>query len=124
MKFTKQHEGKIIYAIPTGNAARYDPELIQKFKVFKVKTKYVEMSKVFDSGEVGHSNNYCQKTGATQKSVNAGYMLNSGFIFFETIKDIENHMEHAKIKKEIYEFFRYEINLSFEQCKNIIEIIK
>jgi len=83
MEFTKEHEGKIIYARPTGNAARRWDGNLKEFEVVKVKRKYVEMR---INGGV-FTDNYCPKTGATQSAINAGYTTNSGYLFFESKDD-------------------------------------
>lgn len=86
MEFTKEHEGKTIIAVPTGNNARsmkYSNEKYREFRVVKVKRKYVELCTLD-----GHlKNNYDPESGATQKDINAGYSLNAGYIFFESKED-------------------------------------
>lgn len=105
MKFTKEHEGKTIYAIPTGNNARRwgsgDSDESTRFAVIKVKRKYVEMM------QEGYrrTENYCPETGATQSSINSGYGGNSGWNFFETLADIDRHKELNKKRKCIGDYF-------------------
>lgn len=86
MEFTKDLEGKIVLAIPTGNNARWKSsnEPIE-MEVVKVKRKYVEMRRA----DGGLSENYCPKTGATQQAINSGYGNNAGYRFFENRKEYQ-----------------------------------
>lgn len=99
MIIEKKHEGKYIYAIPTGNNARYGNKNVVKFLVIKVNRKYVEMS--LDGST--YSDKYCVSSGATQSAINAGYGANSGFYFYDSLEDIEKE-EQQRIKlKQIKE---------------------
>lgn len=127
MKFNKELEGKIIYAVPTGNNARYAKDKIEKFKVIKVKRKYIEMSQVWEAGDIEKSScNYCPESGATQTSINQGYGGNAGYDFYLNLEEVENHKNIKKLKKEIKEYFSGygDLSLTLEQLQSIYKIIK
>ena len=126
MKFTKEDEGNIIFAKPTGNAARYDKDKIVKFEVVKVKRKYVEMYMLYGDDSKSYStDNYSPESGATQKEINSGYGGNSGYIFFRYEKDIKNHTELLVMRRKMRDFFSYGSNkISLEDAKIIVAIIE
>lgn len=117
--------GQIIYAIPTGNNARYSKE-VKQFRVEKIKRKYVDLlDSCYWDDKYKPTNAYCIKTGATQKEINAGYGCNAGYMFFESLEAIElykNRNELAEIvrRKLRFEYFR---NYSLEDLKTISEVI-
>ena len=124
MEFTKEHEGKDVIALPTGNNAR-GGKGAEKFRVIKVKRKYIEMAKVYDDGRLGIANNYCPNSGATQKEINSGYGLNAGYIFFNSEEDIEEYKLINKMRDEISQFFNWRsFKLDNEKIKQVYEIIK
>lgn len=105
MKFTKAHEGKTIYAVPTGNYARRwgasDQDEPSRFVVVKVKRKYVEL---MQEGYRG-TDNYCPDTGSTQSAINTGYAGNSGWRFYESLEEIERERELRIKLKRVRSFF-------------------
>ena len=121
--------GQIIYAIPTGNNARYSKE-VKQFRVEKIKRKYVDLlDSCYWDDKYKPTNAYCIKTGATQGAtqgaINMGYGFNAGYVFFESLEAIELHKnknELAEIvrRKLRFEYFR---NYSLEDLKTISEVI-
>ena len=127
MTFTKQDEGNVVYAIPTGNNARrgIEEQNIVSFKVEKVKRKYIDLVKIDENGKEWGTNSYCPKTGVTQSAINSGYANNAGYKFFRSIDDIEKFYKISKMKDEIYDFFRrYSYTLCDKDIETIYNIIK
>lgn len=90
--------GKNIYAKPTGNNARRGSVgRIDEFTVESVARKYVKLSCGY------FSENYCPKTGATQKAINSDYVGNAGYIFFDSKESIDyyNRIEELRSKVEV-----------------------
>lgn len=113
MKFTKAHEGKTIYAVPTGNnARRWGRDEPARFVVVKVKRKYVELMR----DGYGRTDNYCPETGATQSAINAGYGGNSGWRFYESLEEIKQERElKDKLSKINRVFSLLDVNGKIEQ---------
>lgn len=107
MIFTKETVGKEIYAMPTGNNARGNPDKIETFKVMSVGRVYVGLSSVYPSGKVGIETKYHPANGATQKSINSGYGGNSGYIFFETLDELADFRHLQELRKTLDEKLRY-----------------
>jgi hypothetical protein len=124
---TKEDEGNIIYAIPTGNNA-HRLKKGSKFITFivkKVKRKYVDLARIHDDGTEGIVAAFHPTTGATQQMINSGNGGNAGYMFFKTIDDIPKHMLEDKMRKDIYDFFmRRPFNLDFSDIEAIHNIIK
>lgn len=117
MKFTKAHEGKVIYALPTGNSARYNPDKITTFTVVKVKSKYVALI-----NEFGREDNYCMESGATQDQINRGYSGNSGYKFFENEKSIKDYYTKLKIVSRMDSLFNYNHSLKRLTLTQVIHL--
>ena len=123
---TKEDEGKIIYAIPTGNNAnRYkkDDGPISFF-VKKVKIKYVDLSKVNDDGTYGRIIPFHPTIGATQKMIADGYGGNAGYMFFKTKDDVSRYWLESMMRQDISDFFRNRsFKLNFDDIATIHNII-
>ena len=123
MKFTKELEGTVIYATPTGNNARRGKcnEIIE-FEVVKVKRKYVELIRE----GFRHTDNYCQNSGGTQSAIASGYVNNSGYKFFPSKAAINAHSKQLMELDEIESFFRYRRGqaLTAEKVSMIYSIIE
>lgn len=115
----KQHEGKTIFGLGTGNnKSRSGPNDPVEFEVIKVNRKYVSL-RVYKSVD-----NYDPESGATQQSINTGYGGNAGYLFFESLDDIEAYNEHRIKNRKVYGYFRsYGSLLSKEQTDKIHEIL-
>ena len=81
---------EIVYCKPTGNNTRQYSSVVRK-RVVKVKRKYVDMVTVSDDNREGIVVAYCPKTGSTQDAINSDFGGNSGWIFFATQEDYDNH---------------------------------
>ncbi len=118
----KEHEGKTIYGIGTGNNCPRGgiTNVPVEFNVVKVKRKYVEMS----VGSSRYTDNYHPKTGSTQQSINTGYSNNQGYMFFESLQDIEEYKALNKIRSAVFSYFR-DMNpiLSEDQARGIHAIL-
>jgi hypothetical protein len=123
---TKEDEGNIIYAIPTGNNARRfkkDSKPIE-FIVKKVKRKYVDLARIRDDGTEGIVAAFHPTTGATQQMINSGHGGNAGYLFFKTIDDISKHLLENEMRKDIYDFFKSRsFELDFDDIEAIYNII-
>jgi hypothetical protein len=100
----KKHEGKTVYGLGWGNNCPRGgrPNTPIEFKVVKVNRKYARLIHESSRREVG----YHPESGATQECINSGYGNNSGYQFFESLEDIENHNELERLKGNISSFFR------------------
>lgn len=125
MIFTKDTIGKEIYAIPTGNNARGNPDKIVTFKCVSVGKVYVGLSYVFSDGTTGCEDKYLPSSGATQKSINSGYGGNAGYVFFETLDDLADYRTLKELQKSLEGKFRYfrasELNKS--QIERILTVL-
>ena len=119
MEFTKAHEGKTIFAVPTGNNARRGNDSIVEFEVVKVKRKYVELRR---TGRTS-SDNYCKKRGATQSSVAAGYGNKAGYRFYESKEEIERYRELNNKYEEIRKIFSIYNSMSSNVSDDMIDKI-
>lgn len=82
MEIKTMYEGQKIYAVPTGNNARYTKGLVEGV-VEKVGRKYATI-------RLGIlADRYCPKTGATESAIRSGHGLNGGFIFFSSKKEYQ-----------------------------------
>lgn len=112
--------GEKIFAMPTGNNARYkDKDYIEEFTVDSVGRKYVKLTGLYSG------TNYCPKSGATQSEINAGYGCNAGYRFFKTKIDIESYYEKSKLAKSVSSkssYFNFQ-SLTTEQLKVIAEML-
>jgi hypothetical protein len=74
-----------------------------------------------------YTDSYCIETGATQDEINAGYSLNSGYIFFASAQDLLFFKKNEKIKRQVEKFF-HQFNsldkLSYSEINDIYKIIK
>lgn len=119
---SKEHEGKDVYAIPTGNNARrfvlkQDPVI--QFHVVKVKRKYVELRRENDFVD-----SYDPATGVTQKSINSGYTSNSGYLFFASREDLEDYKTYNRKIAEIRDVTRYRhLDLTLSDVETIHDIL-
>ncbi len=123
MEITKDYEGRLIYALPTGNHARRgrDQEIIT-FEVVKVKRKYVDLRREGWK----YTDAYCLETGATQQAINSGYAYNAGYMFFPSLEAIEEYKRVSVLKGDIREWssgFNVTKNLTTEQIEGIWEIL-
>lgn len=123
IEITKEYEGKIVYAIPTGNAARGWNGEPQKFDVIKRKKIYVVLKPA--GGSDGHAKSYHPISGATQSEINAGYGGNSGYKFFASLEDIELFDSYCKKLKDVKSYFRDigRSSLSTQQVNSIHSIL-
>jgi hypothetical protein len=124
---TKEDEGNIIYAIPTGNnARRFKKDSIPiTFIVKKVKRKYVDLARLYDDGIESRVVASHPTTGATQQMINSGHGGNAGYMFFKTMDDISEYMLENQMRKDIYEFFMSRsFELDFYDIEAIHNIIK
>lgn len=115
--------GEKLFAIPTGNNARYKNDEIVCFTIVSIGRKYVKLSK---EGS-GYTKSYCIKTGSTQEAINAGFSLNAGYIFFASAQDLLLHKKNEKIKSKVEKFFRglYALSkLNNSEINDIYKIIK
>ena len=125
MKFTKEDVGKTIFAKPTGNASRHRNSTVKRFKVLKVKRKYVDLVLINeDDSESNIIDSYSPENGATQSEINRGYGENSGYLFFRSEDDILKLNELLSMKKELKDYFQYSFELDYESCKKVVSIIK
>ncbi len=125
MIFTKDLVGKNIYAIPTGNNARGKSEKIETFRVLSVAKRYASLAYVDDGGKVWSPNDYCTMTGATKKSVNAGYTHNAGYKFFETLDALADYRHFVELAGRLDEQFRWcrASSLTKSQIERILAIL-
>lgn len=120
MIINKEHEGKIIYAIGTGNnSRRHNRDHIYEFEVLKVNRKYA----VLDSH--GCVDSYDREKGYTQSAANTGYALNAGYKFYESVEAIERDKELSLKTIKIADYFRLTSHnkLSEEQIDQIYDLI-
>lgn len=94
IEITKEHVGKKVYAIPTGNNARRGVERqgIVEFDVVGFGRKYAKVMQY--NRECG----ICPKSGAWQESVSSGYTNNAGYVFFESIDDAVNYQDECALR--------------------------
>jgi len=124
MIFTKEDEGEIIFAKGTGNNTRRNKGAT-RFKVVKVKRKYVDLSIVYEDGTISrHTDSYLPENGATQSSINQGYGGNAGYLFFRNEDEITKHDKSLSMKQEIRDYFTYSFSMDYEGCKKILDVIK
>lgn len=104
MKITKEHEGKVIYALPTGNNTRYtkDPNEPIAFEVIKVNRKYACLRRSDSNNEDMYHIEY----GYTQGQAQAGYKNNAGHRFFDSIQEIEIYKIKNKRVNSLYSALR------------------
>lgn len=96
----KELDGSTIYAIPTGNEARgWNGEPIE-FTVIKFGRKYVTLKRY-------HEDNYLPSSGATQSAINSGYGNNSGYKFFSSLDDLNQHQHRAELASSVGKKCRY-----------------
>lgn len=107
-----------VYAIPTGNNARYHQDSVKKFKVLGIGRKYVELTS--ESGSF--ADKYKPESGATQSAINAGYGINAGYMFFDSLDAVNKYKSLRLAVSEISEFFRYPSNLSRLTLRQASEI--
>lgn len=91
----KDHIGKSVYGIGTGNNARNG---VVCFNVIKVGRKYVELCR--DGAHCAIK--YDPTTGATAESIRSGYGGNGGYRFFNSMSDINDYTDLEKKKNEIF----------------------
>ncbi len=100
VKQFKEHVGGMIHAIPTGNNARGAAKN-ERFMVISTAVKYVKLVKVLPDGELSNAvREYKPETGALKGDCNAGY------IFFDTEKAINDHIEDGEKLNEVQGYFR------------------
>lgn len=123
MRIAKEHTGKTIYAIPTGNNARrgiknQDP---QPFEVVSVARKYAKLK-----NPSGYTDDYDCEIGATKQAVQSGYSGNSGYMWFASLIEVEELNERNRLQDDISAAFRYgpPRHLSFDQVKKIHSILE
>lgn len=98
-EFTKDHVGRTIYALPTGNNVRRrgsnDPE---PFVVDAVARRYVTVSRP-------DNRNWTEKldkeTGASEQAIKSGYDLNAGYKFFESEADARAHILNGEKRAKV-----------------------
>ena len=123
MKFTKENEGAVVYALPTGSywqTSRNRDNEVLEFNVLKVKRRYVDMQRVGST----RIDSYCQKSGATQSQVNAG--ISSGYKFFPSLTAIKIHNRYISELKEVRAYFGHygACSLNHKDVSLINSIIK
>lgn len=94
IEITKEHVGKKVYAIPTGNNARrgIERQEIVEFDVVGFGRKYARVMRY------GRECGICPKTGAWQESVSSGYGGNAGYVFFESPGDVVNYQDECDLR--------------------------
>ncbi|WPH64050.1 hypothetical protein vBVpP1_50 [Vibrio phage vB_VpP_1] len=119
--------GLTIVAIPTGNNRnrKLDKQLPQFFGVDSVGRKYVKLARLDENHKrIRQPENYDPASGSTQSCINAGYTGNAGYIFFESLSDIDAFRELNSMKKDISEYFRYcSFNMSVHDVRAIHNIV-
>lgn len=112
--------GEKIFAIPTGNNARYKAKgYIEEFTVVSVGRKYVKLSGLYSG------TNYCPKSGATKDCINSGYVGNAGYMFFKSKIDVDKFKARCQLQNKIdvaARSFNY-FSLSDEKLKIMAEIL-
>ena len=120
MILSKEHEGKIIFAIGTGNNARGAKGKAIQFEVVKVKLKYAELRDT----RLNSTDNYSLTNGATQSAINSGYTTNAGYKFFKNEIQITEYKDNIRINMEIREIVSYHRSLPYHKSKRILSILK
>ena len=94
IEITKEHVGKKVYAIPTGNNARRGVvrQQIVEFDVVGFGRKYAKVIRY------GRECGICPKTGAWQESVASGYGGNAGYVFFESPDDAVCYQDECDLR--------------------------
>ena len=94
IEITKEHVGKKVYAIPTGNNARrgVDRQEIVEFDVVGFGRKYARVIRY------GRECGICPKTGAWQESIASGYGGNAGYVFFESTSDAVDYQDELDLR--------------------------
>jgi len=97
-KITKEHEGKTVYAVQTGNNyAKGDGSRVVIFLVKKVYRKYADFAQAG-----GLTQKLCVTTGATEELIRAGYR-NSGYKFYNSLEEIEHYRAVDRKRKKVCE---------------------
>ena len=124
IKIEKHHEGRTVYALPTGNNARRrgTDEPVQ-FHVESVSRRYAHLTREGWK----YSDKYDRETGATESCVRAGYGSNAGYLFFESLDDIAQYRRQLEIEEDVRKFFEWsnfwDRKLSADQLEQIHRII-
>ena len=94
IEITKEHVGKKVYAIQTGNNARrgVDRQEIVEFDVVGFGRKYAMVI------SYGRECGICPKTGAWQESIASGYGGNAGYVFFESPSDAVDYQDELDLR--------------------------
>lgn len=94
IEITKEHVGKKVYAIPTGNNARRGVERqdIVEFDVVWFGRKYARVIRY------GRECGICPKTGAWHESIASGYGGNAGYVFFESPSDAVDYQDECDLR--------------------------
>ncbi|HIF6165118.1 MULTISPECIES: hypothetical protein [Vibrio harveyi group] len=102
-EINKNLVGKVIYGIPTGNnRPRNKKEKIVKFNVLSVARKYMTLVRVGSSDCTADKYNI---KGATQSAINSGYGGNAGYMFFDSLANLEQHKKAALERTFLRETF-------------------
>nr|WP_321458686.1 hypothetical protein [uncultured Vibrio sp.] len=122
-EISKDLVGKVIYGIPTGNNRRRQGQSkIEKFDVLSVGRVYMTLNKV------GASECYADKyniRGATQRAANSGYGTNAGYMFFDSLANLELHQKANEARHFLRETFSiYGKQLPDAAVIRISEVVK
>ena len=105
MQINKEHEGKTIIAVPTGNNAvrGVKKQTPRQVHVVKVKKRYADVR--FDNAR--YEVTLDRKSGATEQAVRNDYGTNAGYRFFNDMAEYEEHQRLWQLKEEILHTFRH-----------------
>lgn len=102
-EISKDLAGKVIYGIPTGNNRRRNAqERIVKFKVLAVGRVYMTL---LEDGRPESSANKYNANGSTQSAVKSGYGGNAGYMFFDSLANLELHQQANEARTFLRETF-------------------
>lgn len=96
IEITKEHVGRAVFAIPTGNNARrgVSQQELVRFEVVGFGRKYAKVL------QYGREVAICPRTGALQESIRSGFGNNSGYIFFNSKDDATLYQQDTKMRQE------------------------
>lgn len=122
-EISKDLVGKVIYGIPTGNnRRRKGQERIVKFNVLSVGRVY--MTLLEDGWPESRADKYNVR-GATQRAANSGFGTNAGYMFFDSLANLELHRKANEARKFLRETFSiYGKQLPDAAVIRISEVVK
>lgn len=98
IEITKEHVGKCIVAIPTGNnvVRGLERQELINMSVISFGERYVRIG----WSEYHINLTLCPKTGASQEAVKTGHSSNAGYLFFESADDANSYLDEAELRTE------------------------